>query len=111
MSRTVYVILYLETQKGAMICFPDEIEDPMSMYIYRYVLIVSSVFLMLTFMVYAVLPEIQNIHGVTVMCYVASSAVMYITFALIQFKVGVLVDDVSNEICIALGKIFIPDFC
>ena len=68
-------------------------------------MIVSAIFLIITFMVYAVLPEIQNIHGVTIMCHVASLAVMYITFALIQLHVGVYFDSTSTKICIALGTI------
>ena len=85
-----------------MICFPEQEKDPNNISIYRWFLLVSSVFLIMTFIVYAVLPEIQNIHGVTIMCHVASLAVMYITFAMIQLQFGVAID--ANHLCIALGR-------
>jgi len=94
---------YDNFSESAMVCFPEQPEDPWNMLIYRYFLIVSSLFLILTFIVYAVLPEIRNIHGVTIMCHVASKAVMYITFALIQLNVGVYDDPVSHRICITLA--------
>jgi len=87
----------------AMICFPEQEKDPNNISIYRWFLLVSSVFLIMTFIVYAVLPEIQNIHGVTIMCHVASLAVMYITFAMIQLQFGVAID--ANHLCIALAVI------
>ena len=39
----------------------------------------SSIFLIATFVVYAILPEIRNTSGVNVMCYVASLALALIS--------------------------------
>ena len=86
-----------------MICMPDQPEDSLNMLIYPYFLIVSSIFLIITFLVYVALPEIRNIHGVTIMSQVASLAVMYITLGLIQLHVGGYDDPVSYRICIVLG--------
>ena len=83
---------------------PEQPEDSWNMLIYPYFLIVSSVFLIITFLVYAALPEIRNIHGVTIMSQVASLAVMYITLGLIQLHVGGYDDPVSYRICIVLGR-------
>ena len=94
-------------QNTAIICLPEQPLESWTIIIYRYFLVVSSVFLVLTFAVYSAIPEIRNIHGVTIMCYVASMAVMYITFALIQFKFGAYGNPTSNRICIALGRWFI----
>ena len=85
-----------------MICFPEPIKDSNSISIYRWFLLVSSVFLIMTFIVYAVLPEMQNIHGVTIMCHVACMAVMYITFAMIQLQFGAAPD--AQNLCLALGR-------
>ena len=82
---------------------PEQPEYPWNMFIYPYFLMLSSVFLVITFLVYVALPEIRNIHGVTIMCQVASLAVMYISLALIQLNVGDDVDFVSLLICKTLG--------
>lgn len=54
----------------ALRCFPKIYErnlvvDPVNMTepIYPYILFVSSLFLIVTFIVYAILPEMRNTHG------------------------------------------------
>ncbi|XP_035786266.1 G-protein coupled receptor Mth2-like isoform X2 [Anopheles albimanus] len=50
--------------------------------IYALCFLVSLPFLVVTFMVYAILPEMQNLPGLSVMCYVASLSVSYLLLAL-----------------------------
>lgn len=72
----------------ALTCFPpqptDSPDSQLALAIFPYFLLISSIFLIATFIVYAVIPEIRNIHGVSIMCHVASLAVMYIGLAIIQ---------------------------
>lgn len=87
----------------ALTCFIDDPVPPsekLTMDIYPYILIISSIFLIMTFIVYAILPEIRNIHGVTIMCHVASLAVMYIGLATIQ-----LGSSLPQSSCVILGKL------
>ncbi len=65
-----------------------------------YLLFIASIFLMVTFLVYLVIPEIRNIHGVTVMCYCASLAATFITLGIINVKTN----DFDTSSCIVLGN-------
>jgi G protein-coupled receptor Mth (Methuselah protein) len=67
--------------------------------IYPYVMITSSIFLIATFVVYAIIPEFQNTFGVSVMCHVASLATTYIFLAVIQLD-----PMLPKPACIALGN-------
>ncbi|XP_049545484.1 G-protein coupled receptor Mth2-like isoform X2 [Anopheles darlingi] len=64
----------------ASFCEP-EISD-LSHNIYAVGFLVSLPFLVITFIVYAVIPELQNLPGMSVMCYVAALAVSYLLLAL-----------------------------
>ena len=74
----------------ALTCFPKPPEPPtrdiiIALQIYPYVLLFSSIFLIATFTVYCILPEMRsNVHGVSVMCLVASLTSFYIGMAIIQ---------------------------
>ena len=87
---------------NALVCFPPQVEPPRSeivaMKVFPFFLFVSSIFLIATFVVYALLPEIRNVHGVTIMCHVASLAVMYIGLACIQLL------SLPDGACVGLGK-------
>uniref|UniRef100_A0A2M4BL65 Putative g-protein coupled receptor mth2 n=1 Tax=Anopheles marajoara TaxID=58244 RepID=A0A2M4BL65_9DIPT len=50
--------------------------------IYAFGFLISLPFLVATFVVYAILPELQNVAGKSLMCYVASLAVSYLLLAL-----------------------------
>uniref|UniRef100_A0A2M3ZP40 Putative secreted peptide n=1 Tax=Anopheles braziliensis TaxID=58242 RepID=A0A2M3ZP40_9DIPT len=49
--------------------------------------LVSLPFLVVTFVVYAILPVLQNLQGLSIMCYVASLAVSYFLLALGRFGI------------------------
>lgn len=63
-------------------------------------LIVSLPFLLATFVVYSILPELRNMHGYTLRGYVGSLFVAYTNLAVLQLTPS---DNVSNPVCIALG--------
>jgi len=70
--------------------------------LYPYFLFVSSAFLVATFIVYAIIPELRNIHGVSIMCHVSSLAVTYIGLGLMQ----TIMHFFNDEACIITGIIF-----
>lgn len=62
-------------------------------------LLVSLPFLLLTFVVYSVLPELQNIHGYTLRAQVASLFITYI----IMYMGQQMTDLATKDYCIPLG--------
>ena len=87
----------------ALTCFLPEPTLPedkqLAITIYPFLLFISSLFLIATFVVYAILPGIRNIHGVTIMCFVASLTCMYVGIGIIQLWIK------SGWFCIGIGKI------
>jgi ATP/ADP translocase len=59
----------------------------------------SSIFLIATFVVYAIIPEIRNTPGANVMCFVASTASAYISFGIVNS-----IMELSKPACGALGN-------
>jgi 4-amino-4-deoxy-L-arabinose transferase-like glycosyltransferase len=74
----------------ALTCFPKQSEPvsediAVALQIYPYIALFSSLFLIATFIVYCILPEMRNnVHGMAVMCFVASLTSFYIGMAVIQ---------------------------
>ena len=88
-----------------MRCYPTEPPDlseneRKALQLYSYFFIGSSVFILLTLGVYAILPELQNIHGVSIMCYLTSLALNYVFMSTVKLS-GVGKD---SEFCIFIGK-------
>ena len=87
-----------------IVCYGDEEEnlkeDAWVLNIFSYVLLISSIFLIATFVVYALVPEMRNLHGLSVMCQVASLAVTYILLAINQMKL-----EINAVPCIIIGTI------
>jgi G protein-coupled receptor Mth (Methuselah protein) len=89
-------------QRKALICLSASELDPdeqIVLTVLSYLLFIASIFLIVTFLVYLVIPELRNIHGVTVMCYCASLAATFITLGIIQLK-----NDFDRSSCIVLGN-------
>ncbi|XP_046644908.1 G-protein coupled receptor Mth2-like isoform X2 [Daphnia pulicaria] len=90
--------------RQALLCFPPQPEESadnqLVLKVFPYFLFLSSLFLTATFVVYAMIPEIRNIHGVTIMCHVASLAVMYIGLCVIQ-----LGPQLPDGVCVGLAVI------
>lgn len=97
----------------ALLCFPPQPEETAAnvviQSIYPYFLFVSSLFLIATFIVHALLPELRNTHGVTVMCHAASMSVMYIGLATIQLN-PYLPDDVCIGLAVLVHFAFLATF-
>jgi len=86
----------------ALICFPDvetENDFELALEIYPYAMLLASLFLISTFIVYALLHEIRNVHGVNVMCLLVSMTIMYIGLGIIQL----LSKDMGYWLCVTLG--------
>lgn len=65
-------------------------------------MLLSVPFLVATFLVYAILPELRNVHGKSLMCYLAGLFVGYPVLAYIQLYGN---DYMEPKICISLGLI------
>jgi len=66
-------------------------------------LIVSLPFLLTTFVVYSILPELRNMHGYTLRGYVGSLFIAYTFLAIVQLTQQ---DIISDSVCIALGTAY-----
>ena len=62
----------------------EEEETLINFNYYPVFMFISAFFLEATFVVYALIPEIRNIHGVVIMCYVQSRAAAYLIFGTLQ---------------------------
>ncbi|XP_023288842.1 G-protein coupled receptor Mth2 isoform X3 [Orussus abietinus] len=69
----------------AVVCFRQEDrKQAITMTIYPIGIAFSVPFLMITFLVYVALPELRNLHGKTVMCYVGALALGYSFLFVVQ---------------------------
>ena len=85
------------------LCFPEDdiMEDnSLQFTLCAFGLITSSVFLLATFMVYACLPSLQNLHGKTLMCHVVSLFAAYVCLSVAQLG-G---ENLDQFFCAALGE-------
>uniref|UniRef100_A0A1E1WCB0 G-protein coupled receptors family 2 profile 2 domain-containing protein n=2 Tax=Pectinophora gossypiella TaxID=13191 RepID=A0A1E1WCB0_PECGO len=90
----------------ALVCHPQETDqdDSSALYIaYAIGLMLSVPFLLATFLVYAFIPELRNLHGMCLMAYCAGLIVAYPLLAYLKMQVG----DVNVEIsgCMAIAFI------
>jgi hypothetical protein len=94
------------------LCFPDQLAEPSRtpFILCSIGLITSSFFLLVTFLVYACLPSLQNLHGKTLMCYVVSLFAAYVCLSAAQLG-GPSVEENNNNnnnnnnnTCVALGE-------
>jgi hypothetical protein len=85
------------------LCFPEDdiVEDTSLQFtLCSLGLIISSVFLLATFLVYACLPSLQNLHGKTLMCHVVSLFAAYVCLSVAQLG-G---ENLDLFICAAVGE-------
>lgn len=62
-------------------------------------MLLSVPFLVITFFVYGFVPELQNLHGKSLMCYVFGLMVLFISLSVVQ----IAKDGLSNEACKVVG--------
>ncbi|XP_011636120.1 G-protein coupled receptor Mth2-like isoform X1 [Pogonomyrmex barbatus] len=102
---TEYCLAVLDDKYDILVCLePSEsetIEQP-QVYGFPIGLIVSLPFLLTTFVVYTILPELWNMHGYTLRGYIGSLFVAYTVLAVIQL---IKQDLLSDSICIAMAFI------
>lgn len=67
------------------ICFAYQDKNRIEFQISRVTLLLSSIFLVLTLLAYILLPEMQNLHGKTLMCHCGSLLVAFIILVVLQF--------------------------
>lgn len=64
-------------------------------------MLISIPFLIITFLVYAFIPELRNLHGKCLMCYTFAMTLLYTSLSMIQTQVFGM--EPSQLECIALG--------
>lgn len=75
----------------AAVCYPDSVssDDNYTLYIaYAVGLLLSVPFLLATFLVYAMIPELRNLHGMCLMAYCAGLIVGYPFLSYLKLHVG-----------------------
>jgi hypothetical protein len=102
-----YCIEAFEEQKAVLplLCFQNEetdgvMEDTSVHVLYPVGLIISVPFLFATFVVYAAISELRNLHGKSLMCHVSSLLTAYVFLAVVQLG-G---EQLSTTFCIFCGK-------
>lgn len=81
-------------------CSPEEMSnDDINMY-YIFSMILSLPFLFVTFLVYALIKALRNLHGKSLMCHVTSLFVAYSSLILVQLNIKTA----DNDFCVMLGK-------
>ncbi|XP_037905125.1 G-protein coupled receptor Mth2-like isoform X2 [Hermetia illucens] len=81
------------------LCFENS--DTSRSIIYSVALFISVPFIILTFIVYAALPELRNLHGKTLCCYLFALALGYSTLGAIHLQEA----DMSPTDCFFLGSV------
>ncbi|XP_032664895.1 G-protein coupled receptor Mth2-like isoform X3 [Odontomachus brunneus] len=84
--------------------FPDDEDNEI---VYSYGMIISVPFLVATFVVYWLLPEMRNIHGLTLRGYVGCLSVAYVMLTMVQLMPQ---DWLSYDGCIAIAFVIYFSF-
>ncbi|XP_052894771.1 G-protein coupled receptor Mth2-like [Anopheles moucheti] len=87
MQRNQYCLAPKENNSivSALLCFPANADIKYN--IYPVGMLLSVPFLLLTFFVYACIPELRNMHGKSLMSYVLGLAVGYTVLSMVQLSV------------------------
>ncbi|KAF2894334.1 hypothetical protein ILUMI_11839 [Ignelater luminosus] len=86
-------------------CFTYTDKNRIEFQISRIALTLSCVFLILTLLAYLLLPEMQNLHGKTLMCHCGSLLVAFLTLVVLQFH-----PVIGGSGCIAAGYVIVYTF-
>jgi hypothetical protein len=89
-----------------LLCFTEEEEfveeEQGTGTMYAVGMIISVPFLFATFLVYAMIQELRNLHGKSLMCHVSSLLTAYFFLAIVQLGST----SISNAFCVLCGKYF-----
>ncbi|KAF0761761.1 G-protein coupled receptor Mth2-like, partial [Aphis craccivora] len=91
----------LNYQILAVVCSPEKfesLEDGANIF-YTIGMMLSLPFLFSTFLVYALIKDLRNLHGKSLMCHVATLSVAYTSLIVVQF----ITNSVVKEWCIVLA--------
>nr|CAD7444378.1 unnamed protein product [Timema bartmani] len=86
-------------------CFPEadtvlaSNEDAVTL-MYPIGMLLSEPFLLVTVLVYALIPELRNLHGKSLMCHVSSLLTAYLFLSMMQLNV----QDIGNISCMVSGE-------
>ncbi|KAL4716703.1 hypothetical protein ACJJTC_004822 [Scirpophaga incertulas] len=76
-----------ESRMIAAVCYPESTDDSDALYIaYAVGMLLSVPFLLATFLVYAFIPELRNLHGMCLMAYCAGLVVAYVFLAYLKLQ-------------------------
>lgn len=93
---------YDTTEMRLFGCFVDEdIEDPFARiqyFVFASGMIISLPCLILTFLIYALIPELRNLHGKSLMSHVACMIVAFIFLSLVQLE-----PNINETMCMISG--------
>ncbi|XP_046636275.1 probable G-protein coupled receptor Mth-like 3 isoform X1 [Daphnia pulicaria] len=84
----------------AMVCFPEQGEDSKGAFLFGCLNLFATIFLVATLLVYSILPKMRNLHGVIVMCYLASMTVTNVFHAILMLVRG---SDMPPGLCPTLA--------
>lgn len=103
---TSYCLESVNTSRGiyTFICAPPSpLEVAVKYVFYPIGMFLSMPFLLATFVVYAILPDLRNVHGKSLMCNIASLISAYVSLAAIQLNRNLL-NHKGYVWCSLLGK-------
>lgn len=103
MDASEYCMESVKGEEGifTFLCFPagDE-QSTITFTVYPIGMILSSPFLLATFLVYAIIPDLRNLHGKSLMCHVFSNFVAYVSLSIVQ----IATDSMSPFLCVTFGE-------
>lgn len=77
-----------------LLCFPDpdagSVVNTIVFTMFPIGMLLSTVFMALTLVVYGLLPELRNLHGKCLMCHVACLLMAYLSLSIIQLGTSIL---------------------
>ncbi|XP_024940968.1 probable G-protein coupled receptor Mth-like 3 [Cephus cinctus] len=94
------------SQTVVAVCFPPANTIPS---FYPIAMILSTPFLAATFVVYTVIPDLQNLHGLTLRAYIAMLFIAYMALAVIQFGGENVLENLEG-FCVSLALIIMMIF-
>jgi hypothetical protein len=89
----------LEFHIATMVCSRENSNNDINMY-YIVSMALSLPFLLMTFLVYALIKRLRNLHGKSLMCHITSLFVAYSSLILVQLTI----ETADNYFCVLLGK-------
>lgn len=79
---------------------PENLESDFSQFLIMIGVLLSLPFLLITFLVYALIRELRNLHGKSLMCHVASLLVAYTSLMINKTSTN----KINGDGCLALGE-------